>query len=171
MTFDIDVDGHSRSVAIEPVGGTRFRVTIDGRAHLVDAVRLGQFAISMIIDGDAGASHEAQVVPGAATGESFVWLDGRVATASIDGRRTRRGRGGAASRTEGAQSILAPMPGRVVRILVGPGDDVAARQPVVVVEAMKMENELRSPKAGRVKDVSVTEGALVEAGRVLIVVE
>jgi biotin carboxyl carrier protein len=63
------------------------------------------------------------------------------------------------------------MPGRVVRILVGPGDEVTARQPVVVVEAMKMENELRSPKAGRVKDVSVAVGASVEAGRVLIVVE
>ena len=63
------------------------------------------------------------------------------------------------------------MPGRVVRVLVAPGDEVAARQPVVVVEAMKMENELRSPKAGRVKDVAVTEGASVEAGRVLVVVE
>jgi len=63
------------------------------------------------------------------------------------------------------------MPGRVVRILVQPGDEVAARQGVVVVEAMKMENELRSPKAGRVKDVAVAEGASVEAGRVLVVIE
>ena len=63
------------------------------------------------------------------------------------------------------------MPGRVVRVLVAPGDEVAARQAVVVVEAMKMENELRSPKAGRVKDVAVTVGMSVEAGRVLIVIE
>jgi biotin carboxyl carrier protein len=66
---------------------------------------------------------------------------------------------------------VAPMPGRVVRVLVAAGDTVTARQPVVVVEAMKMENELRSPKAGRVKDVAVAAGASVEAGRVLIVIE
>ena len=66
---------------------------------------------------------------------------------------------------------VAPMPGRVVRVLVSPGDAVAARQGVVVVEAMKMENELRSPKAGTVRDVSVTPGTSVEAGRVLVVIE
>ena len=63
------------------------------------------------------------------------------------------------------------MPGRVVRVLVNPGDAVLAKQGVVVVEAMKMENELRSPKAGVVRDVSVTPGTSVEAGRVLVVIE
>jgi biotin carboxyl carrier protein len=63
------------------------------------------------------------------------------------------------------------MPGRVVRVLVARGEAVAARQPVVVVEAMKMENELRSPKAGRVKDVAVEAGTSVEAGRALVVIE
>jgi len=67
--------------------------------------------------------------------------------------------------------VTAPMPGRVVRILVSPGETVAARQGVVVVEAMKMENELRSPKAGTVREVSVTTGTSVEAGRVLVVIE
>jgi biotin carboxyl carrier protein len=67
--------------------------------------------------------------------------------------------------------VLAPMPGRVVRVLVAPGDEVAAKQGVVVVEAMKMENELRSPKAGRVKEVMVTPGTSVDAGRVLVVIE
>ena len=63
---------------------------------------------------------------------------------------------------------MAPMPGRVVRVLVKPGDTVAARQGLVVVEAMKMENELRSPRAGRVKEVAVAEGESVEAGRLLV---
>ena len=71
----------------------------------------------------------------------------------------------------GVQPVVAPMPGRVVRVLVSPGDEVAARQGVVVVEAMKMENELRSPKAGKVKEVNVTPGTSVEAGRVLVVIE
>jgi biotin carboxyl carrier protein len=63
------------------------------------------------------------------------------------------------------------MPGRIVKVLVKPGDVVAARQGVVVVEAMKMENELRSPKAGTIGEVKVTEGTSVEAGAVLLVVE
>jgi biotin carboxyl carrier protein len=63
------------------------------------------------------------------------------------------------------------MPGRIVRVLVTAGDEVAAGQPLVVVEAMKMENELRSPKAGRVREVSVGEGMSIEAGRLLVVVD
>ncbi|TAK17500.1 MAG: biotin/lipoyl-binding protein [Acidobacteria bacterium] len=63
------------------------------------------------------------------------------------------------------------MPGRVVRLLVKVGDEVELRQGVVVVEAMKMENELGAPKAGRVKDIAVAEGQSVEAGRVLLVIE
>jgi biotin carboxyl carrier protein len=62
------------------------------------------------------------------------------------------------------------MPGRIVKVLVRPGDAVEARQPLVVVEAMKMENELRAPKAGTVTEVRVTEGSLVEARTVLVVV-
>jgi biotin carboxyl carrier protein len=171
MTFEVEVAGRVRTVAVEPAGGTRFRVTVDGQPRVVDVVRLGEFGLSLIVDGDEGISREAQIVPAGPSGESLVWLDGRVATASVDGRRARRGRGDAAGRTLGAQPVVAPMPGRVVRILVSPGDEIAARQALVVVEAMKMENELRSPKAGRVREVAVAVGASVEAGRVLIVVE
>jgi len=67
-------------------------------------------------------------------------------------------------------SIVAPMPGRVVKVLVAPGDAVVARQGLVVVEAMKMENELRAPRAGTVADVRVREGAPVEANVVLVVI-
>ncbi|MDE3153993.1 MAG: acetyl-CoA carboxylase biotin carboxyl carrier protein subunit, partial [Acidobacteriota bacterium] len=66
---------------------------------------------------------------------------------------------------------VAPMPGKVVRVLVAPGDAVTVRQPLVVVEAMKMENELRSPKDGVVREIKVGEGVSVEAGSLLVVVE
>jgi biotin carboxyl carrier protein len=89
----------------------------------------------------------------------------------VDPRRTGRAGAEGGANPDGEHAVVAPMPGRVVRVLVSPGDEVAARQPVVVVEAMKMENELRSPKAGRVKDVAVTPGASVDAGRVLVVIE
>jgi biotin carboxyl carrier protein len=63
------------------------------------------------------------------------------------------------------------MPGKVVRVLLGAGDDVAAGQGVVVVEAMKMQNEIKSPKAGRIIEVRVSEGATVNSNQVLAVVE
>jgi biotin carboxyl carrier protein len=63
------------------------------------------------------------------------------------------------------------MPGKVVRVLVAPGDEVASRQGLVVVEAMKMENELRAGRAGRVSEVLVVEGTSVEAGALLVVLE
>jgi biotin carboxyl carrier protein len=68
-------------------------------------------------------------------------------------------------------SIRANMPGRVVRVLVAVGDQVTAKQPVVVVEAMKMENELRTPRDGVVKEVLVIAGAAVDSGAVLVVIE
>jgi biotin carboxyl carrier protein len=71
----------------------------------------------------------------------------------------------------GPQRVVAPMPGRIAKVLVKVGDAVAARQGLVVVEAMKMENELRSPRAGTVTEVPAVEGALVKANMVLVVVE
>ena len=67
--------------------------------------------------------------------------------------------------------LVAPMPGKVVRVLVAPGDEVDAHQPLVVVEAMKMENELTAVCAGTVIDVAVSEGDPVESGRLLVVIE
>jgi biotin carboxyl carrier protein len=69
----------------------------------------------------------------------------------------------------GPWTIVAPMPGRIVKVLVKPGQAVAARQPLVVVEAMKMENELRAPRGGSVAEVRVSEGSSVEANAVLVV--
>jgi biotin carboxyl carrier protein len=63
------------------------------------------------------------------------------------------------------------MPGKVVKVLVQPGNQVAARQGIVIVEAMKMENELRAPRAGTVSEVKVLEGSSVEAGAILVIIE
>jgi biotin carboxyl carrier protein len=71
----------------------------------------------------------------------------------------------------GQQRVAAPMPGKIVRVLVKPGDEVATRQGLVVVEAMKMENELRASRPGRVREVSVIEGQSVDAGAILVTVD
>ena len=82
-----------------------------------------------------------------------------------------RGGVGAGAGAEGPRPVKAPMPGRVVRVLVEVGDEVAEGQGVVVIEAMKMQNELKSPKAGRVVRVAVAVGDTVGSGDVLVVVE
>jgi biotin carboxyl carrier protein len=89
----------------------------------------------------------------------------------IDRRHRRRGGGGPAGDEARPRAVVAPMPGRIVKVLVKPGEAVEARQGLVVIEAMKMENELRAPRAGTVADVRVTEGASVEANAVLVVLK
>ena len=171
MTFDIDINGHSRIVSIERGAAGRYRVVVDGHPSEIDATRVGRFGLSLLLDGDRGSSREVQVAPAGTPGEMLVWIEGRAVSATVNGRRTGRGGSDVGAGARGDQAIVAPMPGRVVRLLVAAGDAVTARQAVVVVEAMKMENELRSPKDGRVKEVAVTPGASVEAGRILLVIE
>ena len=171
MTLDVEINGRSRTVSIERAAHGRYRVTVDGRAHDLDAARVGTFGLSLLLDPASGASRDVQIAPAGRTGELLIRIDGRTIAATVNGNRTGRTSSDAGAHAHGEQAIVAPMPGRVVRVLVSPGDAVTARQGVVVVEAMKMENELRAAKAGRVKDVAVQAGASVEAGRVLVVIE
>ena len=119
---------------------------------------------------------------GAAGEVSFESGDEGVTIVRINGEacrpgRSTRGRGSGAGNAmrqragEGRRAIVAPMPGRVVKVLVERGQAVAARQGVIVVEAMKMENELRAPRAGTVSEVLVSEGMSVEAHATLVVIE
>jgi biotin carboxyl carrier protein len=171
VTFEIDVNGRTRSVAIErvPAHPHHYRVTVDGVTRLVDAVRIDEGMLSLILSDGDGASYQVAITDSAAPGEQTVMLPEGAVQVLVNGRRSRRGveTAGAA----GEQRITAPMPGKVLRVLVRPGDEVALRQPLVVIEAMKMENELASPKAGRIKEVAVNEGQSVEAGRLLLIVE
>jgi biotin carboxyl carrier protein len=86
----------------------------------------------------------------------------------IDPRRYRKGAGSILA--EGRQQVTAPMPGKVIRVLVKPGDTVKAGQGIVVVEAMKMQNEVKSPKAGTIEKLLIVEGQPVNAGDALAVV-
>ena len=190
MTFEVDIAGRTRVVTIEPVGvagvdGGAFRVTVDGARVAVDARRT-DLGLSLVMGHDgipaADLARRSEMSARAAScrsvdvalteralGEWFVQLPHVDLDASVD-RRRHQSAGGAAERS-GTQRNKAPMTGRVLRVLVGRGDEVAAGQGLVVVEAMKMENELRAPGPGRVTEVAVTEGASVEAGRLLVVIE
>jgi biotin carboxyl carrier protein len=176
MTFEIEVDGRRAVVAVEPVGdvtraGGRFRLTVRDPAHdgppRVLVVDSRDTALGLSLAFEDGRIADAAVT-GRANGEWLIQFPGVDVPVIVDGRRRRTG---SAAAGKGEQRIVAPMPGRVLRVLVGPGDDVEARQGLVVVEAMKMENELRASRAGRVREVAVAEGISVEAGRLLVVVD
>jgi biotin carboxyl carrier protein len=171
-TFEVEVNGRTRTVAVERLGSQaegRYRVTIEGRTRVVDARPAGQGRLSLLFPDERGRSYDVAVAPSSQTELDIHLPEGAVA-AIVNGRRSRR-EGPSDATGAGEQRITAPMPCRVVRVLVSAGDEVAARQPLVVIEAMKMENELSAPRAGRVKDVQVRDGTPVEAGRLLVIVE
>ena len=168
MKFDVEVAGRERSITVERIGDTgRFRIVLNGQAHDVEASPI-DLGLSVIFLAD-GRSLEAAATPGPG-GDWRVHLPHRDVWVVGDDRRHVGGRLGAAG-GPGLQRVTAPMPGRVLRVLVKPGDQVAHRQGLVVVEARKMENDLTAPKAGVVTEVAITEGTSVEAGRLLVVIE
>ncbi len=173
MQYDVVIGARTRKVVVLRVG-EQWRVTVDDATYDVQATRVDAALLSLLV-GHGGAaparSVPAVVIPGKALGALGVHVNGRQLSVTIsEGGRSRR-RGGPAADGAGPQRLTAPMPGKVVRVLVAPGDAVEAGQGLVVVEAMKMENELRAAKAGRVASVSVAEGQSVDAGAVLAVVE
>ena len=172
MRFQFDIADRERSVDVRR-DADGYYVTIDGTTRRVDAVRTSDDAWSLLVHDASGApvSIEAVVVPQNGDGTLHVYVDGRRIDVGLRGGLGRRTRGLTGAQTSGPQRVIAPMPGKVVRLLVKAGDDVQPRQGLVVVEAMKMENELRASRAGRVREVFVSEGQSVEAGTALIVVE
>lgn len=173
MRYDVVIGDRTRMVEVVRVA-EQWQVTVDGQGFDVQAARVDASLLSLLV-GQAGAgpsrSVAVVVIPGKAPGALGVHVNGRQLAVTIgEGGRGRRRRGAAAPGV-GPQRLTAPMPGKVVRVLVAPGDAVEAGQGLVVVEAMKMENELRAGKAGRVASVSVVEGQSVDAGAVLAVVE
>lgn len=160
MTYEITIDGTTRKVEVEPAGAGKVQVRVDGVAHLVDLLRPSPEAWQMLIDGQ---SWEAGCVP--SDGGYLVDIRGvSVQVDVVDPRRRPLRLSGAA----GGGLLATQMPGRVVKILAPAGTPVRKGQPVLVIEAMKMENELKSPIDGTVGEVLVNEGQAVEAGTKLL---
>ncbi|HVH27716.1 MAG TPA: biotin/lipoyl-containing protein [Vicinamibacterales bacterium] len=113
--------------------------------------------------------HEAIVVPDSDSRRLIVRVAGVSVAVTPGGRGMARRED--SRPTSGPLRISAPMPGKVVRVLVEPGQSVRARQPIVVVEAMKMENALRADRDGTVAEVLVSQGTSVEAGALLVVIQ
>jgi acetyl/propionyl-CoA carboxylase alpha subunit len=164
VKLQIEIDGKKRAMELTQAG-ERSVWTIDGQRLEADATEVSPGIYSILINGN---SFEVRVerlgteLRATTGGQVF-----RIATA--DGREWRRYRGSAVE-AEGRQQVLAPMPGKIVRVLVKAGDAVQTGQGLLVVEAMKMQNEIRAPKSGMIDRVAVVEGQTVNAGEVVAVV-
>ncbi|MES1256507.1 MAG: acetyl-CoA carboxylase biotin carboxyl carrier protein subunit, partial [Acidobacteriota bacterium] len=172
LRYEIEAAGRLRHVTVElATGGDAaggYDVLLDGRPYHVDAFRIDAHTWSIILD--RARVQDAVVVADPAARGWLVHVDGVRVAAATGGHRG--GRDGATVAVQaGAGQVAAPMPGRVVRLLVEVGDVVQAGQPVAIVEAMKMENELRAGRDGTVAAVRTSVGATVEAGAVLVLLQ
>jgi biotin carboxyl carrier protein len=174
VQYEVTIGGRTRRVLVQRAG-QNWRVTLDGTPHLVQAARVDAGTLSLLLAGADGTapvrSVRAVVAARATAGDLDVHVNGRHVAATVRSAAAGRRRTAAGDAAGGPQRVVAPMPGKVVRVLVAAGDAVTARQGLVVVEAMKMENELRASRDGRVVSVAVAEGQSVDAGAVLAVVE
>lgn len=166
MKYSVDVNGNRIDVALDGAA-----VTVDGtrvEAHLRE---LEGTPVRLVSIGDA--VHRVVVRRGESRGRYVLWIDGhRYDVEALDERtRAIRDLSGAAAAASGPAPLRAPMPGLVVRVSVKPGDRVEAGQGLVVMEAMKMENELRSSAAGTVRAVHAQSGSAVDKGALLVELE
>jgi biotin carboxyl carrier protein len=155
----------THQLEVVPLDDGRFEVSVDGRTRVVDSREAGPGTFSLLID------HAITDVSVVARGEEFaVALGGRTHRLRLlDERALRQRRGKAVS--EGGREVRAVMPGKVVAVLVEPGAQVEVGQGLLVIEAMKMENEIAAPRAGTVQEIRVSPGQAVEAGEILAIVE
>ena len=166
----LKIDGAAHALEFDPAAPERFRLDDAAFAASVATIKSGWYSILI-----AGKNLELRVAavegkPDGGPATYRVSMDGaEFSIEVIDPRKWVRG--GGAAQAAGSQSIVAPMPGKVVRILVAEGQSVEAGQGLLVVEAMKMQNEIKSQKAGTVGKVSVHEGQTVTAGQALMIVE
>jgi len=168
MKLFAEIEGETAPVEFRREGERVF-AEVDGRAYELEARAVGAGEYLLIHEGRV---YECRVSTGAQSrGSLRVSLGGADYAVGVTDPKHLRGARAAAGADSGRAQVVAPMPGKVVRVLVEQGQQVEAGDGLVVVEAMKMQNELKSPKAGTVVELRAAAGSTVNAGDVLAVVE
>ena len=165
MKYEVRISGKTRIVDVQR-DANGWCAKLDGQPASADAVEIALNTFSILL---SGQSHEVYVTPNP-EGRLIAQTGRFEFEAEVVDPRSWSGRRHGGAEAEGPQHVVAPMPGKIVRALVKAGDSVEAGQGLLVVEAMKMQNEIRSPKSGTVERVVVVEGQAVNAGEVLCVV-
>ena len=144
----------------------RWRCQLDGKELNIDAVLTRPNVLSLLLDGKA-YEIKRELTPG----DLHLWVGSSRYSVEVSDSRSFRNRKGGTATNQGPQRLAAAMPGKVVRILLQEGARVEAGQGILVIEAMKMQNEIKSPKAGRIQRVMVNDGDALNAGDVVAIVE
>ncbi|HMT08946.1 MAG TPA: biotin/lipoyl-binding protein [Pyrinomonadaceae bacterium] len=165
MKLHAELDGTKHEVDIKRDGG-KVNAAVDGREYSLD---VSQPEPGLYVLRDGAAKHVAHVTTKPEV--SLVSINGRAVEVALSDPKRLRGSGSDHEHGDGLAEIKTAMPGKVVRILVAEGDTVAKGDGVIVVEAMKMQNEMKSPKDGTVAAIKVAEGDTVEAGALLLTIE
>jgi biotin carboxyl carrier protein len=164
MHYDVIIDGKNYRLELNSVEG-RWSCRVNGKEAEVDAVPIRPNVLSLRIGNTAYEVKSERVA-----NDWYLWVGSTRFAAEVRDPRSLRGRS-RAQEERGPRKIVAPMPGKVVRVLVREGDEVELGTGVAVVEAMKMQNEIKSPKKGKVQKVLVSEGVAVNAADILVIVE
>ncbi len=165
MVYDVTINGRDYRLELERADAG-WRCRLDGREIQMDAVLARRDVLSVLIGGKA-----YEIKRECTATDMHLWVGSARYLADLRDPRSLRSRRGADVDEKGPRKLLAPMPGKVVRVLIGEQQAVEAGQSILVVEAMKMQNEIKSPKKGTVQKIVAAEGANVNAGDVLAIVE
>ena len=165
MIYDVNIDGKNFKLDLER-GEKGWRCHLDDREIQMDAVLARRDVLSVIISGKAYEIKREQTPT-----DLHLWVGPVRYAAEVRDPRSLRGRKGAGIDDAGPKKLVAPMPGKVVRVMVVQGEQVEAGQGILVMEAMKMQNEIKSPKKGTMQKIVAYEGASVNPGDVLAIVE
>ena len=166
MRYQAIVDGADHELEIEELASDTYRIKIGDRTFDVDLRKThGNSLLALVGNRTFDFSISAE-------GDDLLLISRHgVNRVTLVDKSRRRLKAAGERIVTGRVELKAMMPGRVVNVLVKPGDEVAADQGIVVVEAMKMENELKTPKAGKVMEIKVSVGQAVEKGEILAVIE
>jgi biotin carboxyl carrier protein len=164
MTYEVNIDGKNYRLELTRSDGL-WDCRLDGREVMVDAVLARRDVLSVLIGGKAYEIKRERTAT-----DMHLWVGSVRYAVRVRDPRSLRSRQ-AADDGKGPRKLVAPMPGKVVRVLVQEEAEVEAGQGIVVVEAMKMQNEIKSPKKGVVRKLTASEGANVNSGDVLAIVE
>jgi biotin carboxyl carrier protein len=165
MIFEVRVDGKPHRLELEGAEGV-WKCRLDGEEIRADAVVTRPDVLSLLIDGRSYEIKREQTAT-----DLHMWVGSTRFAVEVHDPRSLRSRKDGAGDEKGPKKLIASMPGKIVRLLVSEKSEVEAGQGVVVVEAMKMQNEIKSPKKGIVQKFLVAQGANVVAGEVLAIVE
>ncbi len=178
MQYDVAVNGTLKQVTVVRHDG-HLVVTLGARQWVVDAAQVEGHTLSLLLEDVTGgaarrgtpvSSREITIATDPLNGQFIFGIGPVRLPVNLDARRTWARRNDGVATASGPQRLVAPMPGKVLRVLGAPGDTVVQRQPILVIEAMKMENELRASCDGTLTEVLVNEGQSVEAGTLLAMI-